>query len=165
MSEDRNEKLFQILKKQERAQAEVEKIRIAYEFAKRQHEGQYRVSEEPYIIHPLEVACILADLECDTPSICAALLHDVLEDTDITVEDLTRIGISDRQIAALKLLCHDDSVPYLEYVQAIRGDQIARKVKLADLHHNSDLTRLSVITTQDIERVEKYKQAIEILNQ
>ena len=128
-------------------------------FAFDAHRGQYDKSGLPYITHPLHVA---ESMETEDECV-VALLHDVLEDTDITIEDLTRIGISDRQIAALKLLCHDDSVPYLEYVQAIRGDQIARKVKLADLHHNSDLTRLSVITTQDIERVEKYKQAIEIL--
>jgi len=84
MTENRNDKLFQILKAQERQQVDVEKIRIAYEFAFRQHDGQYRISEEPYIIHPLEVAYILADLECDTPTICAALLHDILEDTETT---------------------------------------------------------------------------------
>ena len=130
-------------------------------FAFDAHRGQYDKSGLPYIAHPLHVA---ESMETEDECV-VALLHDVLEDTDITVEDLTRIGISDRQIAALKLLCHDDSVPYLEYVQSIRVDPIARKVKLADLHHNSDLTRLNVITTQDIERVEKYKQAIEILNQ
>ena len=128
-------------------------------FAFDAHRGQYDKSGLPYITHPLHVA---ESMETEDECV-VALLHDVLEDTDITIEDLTRIGITDRQIAALKLLCHDDSVPYLEYVQAIRVDQIARKVKLADLHHNSDLTRMNVITTQDIERVEKYKQAIEIL--
>ena len=128
-------------------------------FAFDAHRGQYDKSGLPYISHPLHVAeSMESEDEC-----VVALLHDVLEDTDITIEDLTRIGISDRQIAALKLLCHDDSVPYLEYVQAIRVDPIARTVKLADLYHNSDLTRLNVITTQDIERVEKYKLAIEIL--
>ena len=131
----------------------------AIQFAFDAHRGQYDKSGLPYITHPLHVA---ESMETEDECV-VALLHDVLEDTDITIEYLTRIGISDRQIAALKLLCHDDSVPYLEYVQAIRVDPIARKVKLADLHHNSDLTRLSVITTQDIERVEKYKQAIEIL--
>ena len=128
-------------------------------FAFDAHRGQYDKSGLPYITHPLHVA---ESMETEDECV-VALLHDVLEDTDITIEDLTRIGITDRQIAALKLLCHDDSVPYLEYVQAIRVDPIARTVKLADLYHNSDLTRLNVITTQDIERVEKYKQAIEIL--
>ena len=131
-------------------------------FAYDAHRGQYDKSGLPYITHPLHVA---ESMETEDECV-VALLHDVLEDTDTTIEDLAQIGISDRQITALKLLCHDDSVPYLEYVQAIRVDPIARKVKLADLHHNSDLTRLNVITIQDIERVEKYKQAIEmILNQ
>ncbi len=84
MTEIRNEKLFQLLKTQERQQVDIEKIRIAYDFALRQHDGQYRISEEPYIVHPLEVAYILADLECDTQTICAALLHDILEDTETT---------------------------------------------------------------------------------
>ena len=129
-------------------------------FAFDAHRGQYDKSGLPYVTHPLHVADSMeSEDEC-----VVALLHDVLEDTDITVEDLTQIGISDRQIAALRLLCHDDSVPYLEYVQAIRADPIARKVKLADLHHNSDQTRLNMVTAQDAERVEKYKKAIEMLS-
>jgi len=129
-------------------------------FAFDAHRGQYDKSGLPYITHPLHVAeSMESEDEC-----VVALLHDVLEDTDITIEDLIQIGISDRQIAALKLLCHDDSVPYLEYVQAIRADPIARKVKLADMHHNSDLTRLNMVTAQDTERVEKYKKAIDMLS-
>jgi hypothetical protein len=133
--------------------------KIAIMFAFDAHRGQYDKSGLPYITHPIHLAeSMESEDEC-----VVALLHDVLEDTDITIEDLTRIGISNRQIAALKLLCHDDSVPYLEYVQAIRPDPIARTVKLADLQHNSDLTRLNVVTIEDIERVEKYKQAMELL--
>jgi hypothetical protein len=129
-------------------------------FAFDAHRGQYDKSGLPYITHPLHIAEFMeSEDEC-----VVALLHDVLEDTDCTVEDLINMGIKNRQIAALKLLCHDDSVPYLEYVQAIRADSIARKVKLADLQHNSDLTRLNMVTAQDIERVEKYKQAIEMLS-
>lgn len=86
-----SEKLFKILEEQNRNQVDVEKIRMAYEFAFRQHEGQYRVSEEPYIIHPLEVAVILADLQSDASTVCAALLHDVLEDTDTTEETLKEL--------------------------------------------------------------------------
>jgi len=129
-------------------------------FAFDAHRGQYDKSGLPYINHPLHVAeSMESEDEC-----VVALLHDVLEDTDITIEDLIQIGISYRQIAALNLLCHDDSVPYLEYVQAIRADPIARKVKLADLQHNSDLTRLNMVTAQDTERAEKYKKAIEMLS-
>ncbi len=74
--------LISTLKKQKRPQKEVEKILLAFDFASELHEGQYRASEEPYILHPIEVAKILADLQADTDTICAALLHDILEDTE-----------------------------------------------------------------------------------
>jgi len=80
------EQLNEIIKEQKRPDSERKKIRAAYEFAVSLHEGQYRVSEEPYIVHPVEVAIILASLQSDTASICAALLHDVLEDTDTPPE-------------------------------------------------------------------------------
>lgn len=79
------------LVKQNRPQEDVEKIEQAYLFAKKLHEGQYRISEEPYIIHPVEVAKILVDLKADTNTVIAAFLHDILEDTDTkpeTIEDL-----------------------------------------------------------------------------
>lgn len=71
---------------QNRAPEDIEKIEQAYLFAKKLHEGQYRISEEPYIIHPVEVAKILVDLKADADTIIAAFLHDVLEDTDIKPE-------------------------------------------------------------------------------
>ena len=77
-----------ILKKQERAQEDIDQIRQAFEFADSHHEGQYRASEEPYIIHPIEVAKILAEFKADTHTIMAALLHDVLEDTDVTAQEI-----------------------------------------------------------------------------
>ena len=73
------------------------------------------------------------------------------------------MGNHERQIEALKLLCHDESVPYLEYVQKLRTDPIAVKVKIADLRHNADLTRLAEATEEDWKRVEKYKQALQLL--
>ena len=77
-----------ILEKQGREQTDIDKIKEAFDFATSQHEGQYRASEEPYIIHPTEVAKILADFKADTPTIVAALLHDVLEDTDVSAEEI-----------------------------------------------------------------------------
>ncbi|OGI00247.1 MAG: hypothetical protein A2Y25_05245 [Candidatus Melainabacteria bacterium GWF2_37_15] len=74
--------LVAILKKQKRSQVDIDKVHRAFDFACELHEGQYRASEEPYILHPIEVAKILADLQADTDTICAALLHDILEDTD-----------------------------------------------------------------------------------
>ncbi len=85
--------LGNILNQQQRDEDDISKIISAFEFAAGLHEGQYRASEEPYILHPLEVACILADLQADTDTICAALLHDILEDTETTPEEIkSRFG-------------------------------------------------------------------------
>ncbi len=73
---------------QKRDEADIKKIEEAFEFAKKLHEGQYRVSEEPYIIHPVEVAKILVDLKADSHTIMAAFLHDILEDTDTKPEEI-----------------------------------------------------------------------------
>jgi len=80
------DQLESVLKEQLRPEEDLKKIRSAYDFAASLHKGQYRISEEPYIIHPIEVACILANLQADTDTICAALLHDILEDTDTNPE-------------------------------------------------------------------------------
>jgi len=99
----------------------------------------------------------------DEKTICVALLHDVVEDTDITFEELENEGFSEDIIDALKLMTHDDSVPYMDYVKEIKTNRIATTVKIADLKHNSDLTRLDIVDEKAIKRVEKYKKAIELL--
>jgi len=135
-------------------------VKIAIQIAFDAHRGQYDKGGLPYITHPLHVA-----EQMNTEDECVvALLHDVMEDTDLTENDLRQCGIKNRQITALKLLCHDESIPYLEYVQGIRTDPIARAVKIEDLKHNSDLTRLERVTPEDLARVEKYKQALQILH-
>lgn len=73
---------------QKRDASDIEQIENAFYFAKKLHEGQYRISEEPYIIHPVEVAKILVDLKADTHTLIAALLHDILEDTDTKPEEI-----------------------------------------------------------------------------
>lgn len=82
------EQLNIILKEQKRSEEDIQKIKAAFTFANMLHHGQYRVSEEPYIVHPVEVACILANLQADTETVCAALLHDILEDTDTKPEEI-----------------------------------------------------------------------------
>ena len=123
------------------------------------HEGQKDRSGLPYVTHPLHVA----EQMDDENSTIAALLHDVVEDTDYTFEDIEKMGFGNKVVDALKLLTHDKSVPYLEYVEALKDNEIARKVKIADLHHNSDLTRLDHITSKDIERILKYRKALILL--
>ncbi|OFK24624.1 hypothetical protein [Olsenella sp. HMSC062G07] len=84
----------------------------------------------------------------------------MVEDTGATLDDLRAAGISDEVIEAARLLTHDPTVPYMEYVRRIKTNQIARAVKLADLEHNSDLSRLPEVTESDLERLEKYQKAM-----
>ena len=123
------------------------------------HEGQTDKAGMPYILHPIH----LAEQMSDENTTIAALLHDVVEDTEYTLEDLQTMGFPKEAIDAIALLTHDKSVPYMEYVAKLKENPIARKVKLADLRHNSDLTRISNVTEKDLERIEKYKTAIELL--
>jgi (p)ppGpp synthase/HD superfamily hydrolase len=134
-----------------------EAMKIAY----RAHHGQLDKSGIPYIFHPIH----LAEQMPDELTTCVALLHDIVEDTDLTLEDLKAVfpeAITD----AVALMTHHPEVPYLEYVLAIKENPIARIVKIADLTHNSDATRLAGITIDREKhraRLEKYQQALEIL--
>lgn len=124
------------------------------------HDGQVDKSGIPYVHHPLH----LAEQMDDETSTIAALLHDVVEDTHYTFEDLELMDFGDEVMTALRLLTHDPSVPYLDYVREIAKDPVATKVKLADLAHNSDLSRLDYEPMEmDLERVRKYQKAREIL--
>ena len=131
-------------------------MRIAYEA----HKNQADKSGVPYIYHPIH----LAEQMQEEATVCVALLHDVVEDTDITIGDLRLEGFGEEIIEALKLMTHDENVPYMEYIRKIKDNPIAKAVKQADLAHNSDLSRLDIVDEKALKRVEKYKRAIEILN-
>lgn len=131
----------------------------ALKIAMMAHKGQVDRSGAPYILHPLTVASHM-DTEA---GFIAALLHDVMEDSDYTAEDLLEAGIPAFIVDALRLLTHDKSVPYLDYVSKIKDNDLAKAVKIADLTHNMDLSRLPFVTEKDWERLEKYKRAMEIL--
>ena len=123
------------------------------------HKEQVDKSGLPYVFHPFH----LAEQMEDEAAVCTALLHDVVEDTDYTLDDLRQMGFAQEILDALALLTHVPAVPYMEYVATIGRDPIARAVKLADLQHNSDLTRLETITEKDRLRAEKYKAAMALL--
>lgn len=124
------------------------------------HKDQKDKSGLPYVFHPFHLA---EQMEDETTTI-VALLHDVVEDTDITLDDLKNEGFPDEAIEALKLLTHSPYVPYMDYIANIKNNKTATKVKLADLKHNSDLSRYNNITEKDIERQEKYLKAISFLS-
>ena len=123
------------------------------------HKNQTDKSGMPYVYHPFH----LAEQMDSEFAVCVALLHDVAEDADITLEDLRKEGFPHEVIEALSLMTHDDSVPYMDYVKALAPNATARKVKLADLAHNADLSRLDAPTEKDLARREKYLQAIAYL--
>lgn len=109
--------------------------RIAY----KAHEGAYDACGLPYIMHPLHVA---EQMTTETAT-AAALLHDVVEDTDITLDDLRAEGFSEEIINVVDLLTHREEVPYDEYLARIKTNPAALAVKLADIAHNSDESRFS----------------------
>ena len=125
------------------------------------HHGQLDKGGMPYIFHPFH----LAEQMEDEYTVCTALLHDVAEDTDITLDELAEI-FPVEIINALRLLTHNDSEDYSDYVRKIKQDPIAAAVKLADLRHNSDVSRLNGEITYSAEkRLEKYAEAIRILTE
>ncbi len=123
------------------------------------HKNQLDKSGLPYVYHPFH----LAEQMDDQYAVCVALLHDVIEDTPLTFDDLRREGIPEVVIEALALMTHDDDIPYLNYVYALKSNPLAKKVKLADLRHNSDLSRLDTVTEADKKRAAKYRDAIALL--
>lgn len=123
------------------------------------HKEQIDKSGLPYVFHPFH----LAEQMDDENSVIVALLHDVVEDCNITFEDLEAMRFSVEVMNALRLLTHKNGVDYFEYVNRIKENPLATKVKLADLRHNSDTSRLEKLTQRDIERANKYKKAIQIL--
>ena len=132
-------------------------MRIAYDA----HHGQVDKGGLPYIFHTMH----LAEAMEDEISCCAALLHDVVEDTDVTMEDLAK-EFPDEVIEVLKLLTHPKEVPYFDYVRNIKGNPIAVKIKLADIAHNSDQSRCPNLTREQLAYFQsKYQKARAILTE
>lgn len=123
------------------------------------HKDQVDKQGVPYPFHPFHVA----ESMTDEASCCVALLHDILEDTDTTAEELLSLGFPKEVVEAVQMMTHSDDVPYLDYVRTLKSNPLARAVKISDLTHNSDLTRLDTVTEKDLKRAEKYKKALDIL--
>lgn len=137
----------------------IEKTKKALKLCFEAHKEQSDKSGMPYVFHPFHLA---EQMEAEETTV-VALLHDVVEDTDYTLGELAEMGFGESVIAALALLTHDDATDYMDYVRAIKDNPIAKAVKLADLRHNSDLTRLDVVDEKALARREKYLKAMELL--
>ena len=132
----------------------------AIQIAVEAHAGAKDRGGKAYILHPISV---MMRCETDEEKI-VAILHDVVEDTDWTFEALREEGFTDTIIEALKTVTkHSEDEDYDEFVQRSLKNEIGRKVKIADLRENLDVTRIGELTEKDIERINKYKRALKTL--
>lgn len=132
----------------------------AIEIANRVHTSQVDKGGHPYIDHSIRVMNQMESVE----EKIVAVLHDVIEDGGIILDELKSQGFSDAEIEAIDLLTHKPEMSYEAYIEGIRGNPLAKKVKLADLRDNMDLSRIPNPTAKDIERVEKYQRALDVLS-
>lgn len=124
------------------------------------HAGQLDKAGAPYLDHVLAVAASFAE---DDMRHVSALLHDIVEDTTMELEDLRGYGFPNEVLVAVDCLTKREDVPYEAYILQIKANPIARDIKIADLRHNSQLTRLKNITPADLTRYKKYKEALALL--
>ena len=136
-----------------------DKVKLAYAIALVAHKGQVDKAGMDYILHPLTVSNNCSSEE----EKIVALLHDVLEDTSVTREDLLKF-FSSEIVEAVSLLTHKEEDSYMDYLAKIKANPLAKAVKLQDLKHNMDLSRLPNPSEKDLSRLEnKYKPALEFL--
>lgn len=134
-------------------------VNKAYEIAKKLHEGQFDKGGNPYILHPIKVAEMLETEE----EKCVGYLHDTIEDCNIDAEYLLNEGFSKEIVEAVVVLSKINGESLNKYKKRVKANPLARKVKLADLKHNSDITRIKNPTVKDFNRLKKYKEFIEFL--
>lgn len=138
-----------------------EKTKKALKLCFEGHKEQKDKSGLPYVFHPFH----LAEQMTTEETTVVALLHDLLEDTSYTANDLAAMGFDKDIIDAICLMTHSDEVDYMDYVRAMKENPIARRVKIADLKHNSDLTRLDTVDEKSLKRREKYLKALALLEE
>ena len=136
-----------------------EQFQIALELAVEKHKNQTDKAGNPYILHPLHV---MENVNSKEGKI-VAILHDIIEDTDVTEDYLLKIGLSKRIVDAVVALTRSEDIDYQEYIKNLSSNPLAKEVKLADLEHNMDLKRLPTWEEKDLERNRKYQIAYHYL--
>ena len=136
-----------------------EQFQLALELAVEKHKNQTDKAGNPYILHPLHV---MENVNSKEGKI-VAILHDIIEDTDITENYLLKIGLSKRIVDAVVALTRSEDMDYQEYIKNLSSNPLAKEVKLADLEHNMDLKRLPTLEEKDLERNRKYQIAYHYL--
>lgn len=125
------------------------------------HKGQKDKGGSPYILHPLRVMSSVVTME----EKIVALLHDVVEDSTITIQQLSEEKFSKKILSAVSLLTKKENQPYENYIRAIKKNALATRVKKADLKDNMNIARLKTIKQKDKDRIRKYKSALKILSE
>ena len=133
-------------------------LKKAYEIAYDAHKFQYDLADNDYIEHPLAVSKMVNGKKAKI----VALLHDVLEDSDYTKADLEKYFTSDI-CDAVEALTREKGENYFKYIESLKDNPLAKMVKIADLKHNMQVSRLRVITEHDVRRLKKYLCAYHIL--
>ena len=134
-------------------------LKRAIAIATKYHRGQVDKGGYPYIDHPLRVMEEVKTIE----EKILAVLHDVLEDCNVSRSVLIQEGIPEYLVIQLEILCKANDEDYFDYINRVKIDQLTTNVKLADLKDNMNLKRLKCIYEEDLKRLEKYKKAKEIL--
>jgi (p)ppGpp synthase/HD superfamily hydrolase len=119
------------------------------------HRGQQDKIGQPYIVHPLRV---MLRLDSEHARM-AGVLHDLVEDTPYTLDDLRRLGYPDAVVVAIDCLTRRESETYEQFIERAGAHPLARRVKLADLEDNMDIHRLPSVTAKDAERLNRYLRA------
>lgn len=130
-------------------------IEDAITIAAQAHKGQKDKAGSAYLLHPLRM---MLQMNSEA-AMMAAVLHDVVEDTDWTLEQLREEGFPDEVLEAVDCLTHRDEESYQEFVERVRTNPIARQVKVADLEDNMNVRRINQLGEKDLERLEKYHKA------
>ena len=133
----------------------------AIQIAIEAHQGQTDKAGAPYLLHLIRV---MNEGQTEDERICG-ILHDLVEDTHWTFEDLRREGFSEEVIRALVCVTKQPNEPYTHFIERIKKNSLATKVKLNDLRDNMDITRLTFITEEDTQRLSKYLSAYHFLSE
>lgn len=135
-------------------------LNVALTIAAQAHAGQFDKAGESYILHPLR---LMMQMDTDVERI-TAVLHDVVEDSDWTLEGLRTAGFAEEVVTAVAHLSRQPDESYEDFIHRLQPHPLAVKVKLADLADNMDIRRLQTITAKDHERLEKYHRAWQVLS-
>lgn len=138
---------------------------IAISITAQAFEGKTDKGGVPYVMHCLHVMSeVRKKFREDTELQCIAMLHDIVEDTDWTLDLLREKGFSARVVRGVEVLTHENDISYDDYIKRIGMYEDARQVKMADLRHNSDIMRIKGLTKKDFERMEKYQRSYHYLS-